>query len=144
MTYHPQPGEKVVGPRFWPTHLLTEAAVGIFCLGIIVILCGEFVKGLMPPADPFTTPEHIKPEWYFLAVYQLLKVIPKDLAGIQDFNKPATIIISSLFFLCVTVLPWLDRTPPDAQHPKRRPIIAVAGVLFVMFFIVFTIWGHYS
>jgi len=144
VVYHPRPGEKVVGPRFWPTHLLTEMAVAIFCLGLIVILCGLYVKGLEPPADPFTTPTHIKPEWYFLAVYQLLKVVPKDFAGIQDFNKPFTIIISGLFFLAVALLPWLDRTPADAQHPIKRPLVSLAGLAFVIFYITFTIWGYYS
>ena len=144
MVYHPLPGEKVTGPRFWPTHLLTEAAVAIFVMGIIVVLCGLFVKGLEPPADPFTTPEHIKPEWYFLAVYQLLKVVPKDFIGIQDFNKPATILLSSLFFLVLTILPWIDRTPPDALHPRKRPFVSIAGIAFIVFFVVFTLWGYYS
>jgi len=144
MVYHPREGEKVYGPRFWPTHLLTEAAVAVFTMGLIVVLCGLYVKGLEPPADPFTTPEHIKPEWYFLAVYQLLKIVPKEVFGIQDFNKPATIIISGLFFVALTLLPWLDRTPPDAQHPRKRPFLAILGVAFFIFFIVFTIWGYYS
>lgn len=144
MVYHPRPGEKVYGPRFWPTHLLTEAAVAVFIMGIVVVLCGLFVKGLEPPADPFTTPEHIKPEWYFLAVYQLLKIVPKEVFGIQDFNVPATLIISGLFFLAITLLPWLDRTPPDALHPRKRVVISILGLAFFIFFIVFTIWGYYS
>jgi quinol-cytochrome oxidoreductase complex cytochrome b subunit len=144
MIYKPPPDEKVEGPRFWPTHLLTEAAVAIFCMGIIVVLCGLYVKGLEPPADPFTTPEHIKPEWYFLAVYQLLKVIPKDFAGIADFNKPFIIFLSGLFFLVLALIPWLDRTPAAAQHPRKRPIVSIAALLFIVFFVVFTIWGYYS
>lgn len=144
MMYKPREGKKVIGPRFWPTHLLTEAAVAIFCMGIIVVLCGLYVKGLEPRADPFMTPEHIKPEWYFLAMYQLLIVIPGDLFGITDFNKPATIILSGIFFLVVMFLPWIDRTPPDALHPRKRPLISILGVLFTIFFVVFTIWGYYS
>ena len=34
------------------------------------------------PADPFNTPEHIRPEWYFLAPYEMLKLIPNRFLGI--------------------------------------------------------------
>jgi quinol-cytochrome oxidoreductase complex cytochrome b subunit len=34
------------------------------------------------PADPLKTPLRIKPEWYFLAPYQMLRIIPNN-AGIN-------------------------------------------------------------
>ena len=30
------------------------------------------------PANPLVTPEHIKPEWYYLLAYAILRSIPKD------------------------------------------------------------------
>ena len=49
-------------------------------LGIIITL-SVFVP-LMPgpPADPLSTPEGIKPEWYFLPMFQLLKYLPEPVA----------------------------------------------------------------
>jgi len=34
------------------------------------------------PADPLSTPLHIKPEWYFLWLYAILRSIPNKLGGV--------------------------------------------------------------
>nr|AFO85188.1 cytochrome b [Apalis rufogularis]AHY87945.1 cytochrome b [Indicator maculatus] len=34
------------------------------------------------PANPLTTPPHIKPEWYFLFAYAILRSIPNKLGGV--------------------------------------------------------------
>nr|UYG49089.1 cytochrome b [Abscondita chinensis] len=34
------------------------------------------------PADPLVTPAHIKPEWYFLFAYAILRSIPNKLGGV--------------------------------------------------------------
>lgn len=34
------------------------------------------------PANPYSTPAHIVPEWYFLWVYAILRSIPNKLAGV--------------------------------------------------------------
>lgn len=118
--YIPRPGEKGYGPRFWPNHLISEAAMAIWAMGIIVFLAGFWPKGLEPPSDPFVTPAHIKPEWYFLSLYQVLRLVPKTFLGIDGFNKPFTLLLSGVVMFALLVLPWLDRTPPEAQHPRKR------------------------
>ena len=123
MVYKPRPGEKGIGPRWFPNHVTTELSQAIFFLALVVLVAGYFTKGLHPPADPFTTPEHIKPEWYFLPLYEILRLVPQTFMGIQDFNKPFTLILSGIVFLLLILLPWLDRTPPEATHPKKRPLI---------------------
>jgi quinol-cytochrome oxidoreductase complex cytochrome b subunit len=142
--YHPRPGEKGIGPRFWPNHIVSEIASAICFLGLIVLLAGLFPKGLHPPADPFTTPEHIKPEWYFLALYQVLKLVPREFMGIQDFNKPFTLIFSGIVMLALMALPWLDRTAPTLQNPLKRPYILAIVIIGLIGFIVMTYWGSVS
>ena len=34
------------------------------------------------PANPFVTPVHIQPEWYFLFAYAILRSIPNKLGGV--------------------------------------------------------------
>ena len=142
--YHPRPGEKGKGPRFWPNHITNELASAICFMGVIVLLAGFFPKGLHPPADPFTTPDHIKPEWYFLALYQVLKLAPKEFMGIQDFNKPFTLALSGIVVLLMLALPWLDRTAPTLQHPLKRPYILLIVLLGLIGFIGLTYWGWVS
>ena len=76
---------------------------------------------LLPPhlgdmADPLITPPGIKPEWYFLPAYQLLKYVP-EVVGVQ---------VPPLVLVLLLLLPILfDRSPH--RHPRRRlRVLAVA------------------
>jgi ubiquinol-cytochrome c reductase cytochrome b subunit len=85
------------------------------------------------PADPFRTPEHIKPEWYFLAPYQMLKLIPNKLFGI------------SLQMAIVAVLvfwPFLDTK--DEDNILKRPLLLLTFILSIITWAVLTVWGRYS
>ena len=65
---------------FYPDHVSTEikVVIGMVVLTLILGAIGLFTPiGLGEPADPMNTPAHVKPEWYFLAFYQVLKFIPK-------------------------------------------------------------------
>ena len=61
------------GIPFFPNHLLKEVIVAFMLIALLLTLATYYPAPMEPPADPFTTPEHIKPEWYFLAAYQGLK-----------------------------------------------------------------------
>jgi hypothetical protein len=50
------------------------------------------------PANPFVTPNHIVPEWYFLAVYAILRSCATKLEGIVAF------VAAILFFLIISLL----------------------------------------
>lgn len=123
------------GVPFYPNHITLEAKValgfGIALIGIGVI--GLFFPvGLQEPADPLDTPAHIKPEWYFLFLYQILKFIPKNIG--------ATAPVIGL--VLIALWPFLDRKKDQSKRAARtRLIISCAIVLIV---IVLTIWGEVS
>ena len=50
----------------------------------------------MIPINPLVTPSHIVPEWYFLYLYTLLKIIPNKLGGILS------IVVALLFILLLS------------------------------------------
>ncbi len=120
---------------FFPDHVRTEAKVAgailliILALGVLGLI---FPVGLGPPADPLVTPEHIKPEWYFLALYQLLKYIPKT----------AGVILPILGVLFLFALPFIDRRPEDTKKGVRRRAL-LAGIM-VLLLVALTIWGEVS
>ncbi len=52
------------------------------------------------PANPYSTPQHIVPEWYFLWVYAVLRSIP---------NKAMGVVAIGLVFGSLIALPFLSQ-----------------------------------
>nr|ABU68736.1 cytochrome b [Centronycteris centralis] len=50
------------------------------------------------PANPLNTPPHIKPEWYFLFAYAILRSIPNKLGGVL------ALVLSILFLILMPML----------------------------------------
>ena len=62
------------------------------------------------PANPLVTPEHIKPEWYFLFAYAILRSIPNKLGGVIALVLAVAIIAilpitQKSNFRCITFYP---------------------------------------
>jgi quinol-cytochrome oxidoreductase complex cytochrome b subunit len=105
---------------FFPDYVLDEVIAWYAVMAGLVILASLFPAGLEAKADPLLTPEHIKPEWYFLGVYELLKLVPRDVGVVA----PIALV------LVIVILPLLDRN--HEVRPRRRPVaIACALVLLV-------------
>jgi len=127
---------------FFPDHFMTEfyVVIGIVVLAIVVGALGMlFPVGLQAPADPLNTPLHVKPEWYFLALYQLLKYVPPSILGI---NGPMFAVVGIiLVLLIITIWPFIDK---KADSKKAMRVRVIGAVVFVVLAIVLTIWGEVS
>lgn len=120
---------------FYPDHVSTEAkvVVGVSALALIIGLIGLFYPvGLGEPADPMNTPAHVKPEWYFLGLYQLLKYISKTMGA----------VLPLIAVLVITFWPFIDRKPDTSRKSYRWRAIAVS--VFMVVLIAMTIWGEVS
>jgi ubiquinol-cytochrome c reductase cytochrome b subunit len=85
-------------------------------------------------ADPMTTPESIRPAWYFLAPYQLLKIIPNDILG-----------ISLITIFCAALLFWPFFDPTDTgRNIHKRPLLLSLALIVLALWTILTIWGMYS
>lgn len=118
---------------FFPDHVLTEFRVvlGILALVVLIGLAGMLKPvGIGDPADPLNTPTHVKPEWYFLGLYQLLKFIPKTTGAVA----PVVLLI------ILAIWPFIDRKPDSSRIGTRNRFIAAA--IAVVILIALTIWGE--
>lgn len=100
---------------------------------IITFMPGLFLtKDAITPADPLKTPAHIRPEWYFLAPYQLLKLIPNKFLGIT-----IELVLGCVFLFW----PFLD-TKMERSILKRPVLLGVFAFSLAMWFLL-SIWGRY-
>jgi quinol-cytochrome oxidoreductase complex cytochrome b subunit len=125
------PVEEPLKP-FFPHYVLDEVIAWAVVLAILVVLASVAPASLDAKADPLVTPEHVKPEWYFLAVYQLLKVVPRTVGVVAPIVAVGILLI----------LPLIDRNPAVAK--RRRPLALLLLVVSLVGMVVFTVWGEVS
>jgi quinol-cytochrome oxidoreductase complex cytochrome b subunit len=130
----PYPPES--GIPFWPVHLAKEGCVALATLGLLVTLSVLAPWEIGEPADPLSTPEGIKPEWYFLPSYQLLKYFT------GHGGKVLGILAAGVPFVLLFLWPFLDRSKP--RHPKRRPVAVTVGSLAIVLAVGMGLVGHLS
>ncbi len=87
------------------------------------------------PADPFKTPEHIAPVWYFTPFYAILRAVPPMFGSQFPGVVAMGVAVMILFFL-----PWLDKGNVKSIR-YRGAIYKVALALFVFSFIGLGVLG---
>ena len=114
---------------FFTEFTLQESCVWSCVLGLIVTLAVMLPAEMGIEADPLKpAPQGIKPEWFFLFMFQTLKHVP-ELPGVLFFGVAAA---------CLFLLPFLDRKAQREQHG-----VAVTGLcaLFLLYAMAFEIWA---
>ncbi len=131
---------------FWPNEILRMLVVVLCTLALImalvvlpVVLEYFGLGGLIheeEPADPRATPPHIRPEWYFLAVYQYLKLPPQEFLGIS--GKVLGVLSQGPFVLALVLLPFWAR-----RWSRRRAGFWHYGLttLIIVNFLALTFWA---
>jgi ubiquinol-cytochrome c reductase cytochrome b subunit len=126
------------GIPFFPNYATKDLLAISFFLTVLVAVVYFAPALLLPPeafepADPFSTPTGIKPEWYFLASYQILKLFPWEIAGVAVQIAAVAILL---------LLPFLDRG--TERRPARRPVFVALFALGVLLYVALSVWGHFS
>nr|ABY48390.1 cytochrome b [Xantusia vigilis] len=107
------------------------------------------------PANPMMTPPHIKPEWYFLFAYAILRSIPNKLGGVLALLLSIMILIilpllhtakqrSSMFRPMSQMILWLTLTNIliltwIGGQPVEPPYILIGQISSTLYFTLFLI-----
>nr|AIL24470.1 cytochrome oxidase subunit b [Docosaccus maculatus] len=142
-------------------YFLTKDLQTVIILIILIILITILIPyALTDPenfikANPLVTPTHIRPEWYFLFAYSILRSIPNKLGGILALIRSIIILYLILFLkqkyittgnhrpnikltawllrITFLLLTWIGRAPAETPYTNLRLIITA------WYFISFTI-----
>jgi len=135
----PETGIPLDGIPFHPYYTVKDIVGVVGFLFIFVgVICfapdggGYFLeKPNFQPANPFVTPEHITPAWYFGAYYAMLRAVPDKLGGV---------IVMFGAVLILFVLPWLDRNPVKSIRYKGK-LSQILTLLFAADFLMLCYLG---
>lgn len=109
---------KKAGMRFWPDVVGKDAIVALAVVALIVLLAAAFGAPLEAPADPTDTAYVPRPEWYFLPLYQLLRLVPGSFESVVAVGVPTVLVI------VLVALPFFDRG--STRNLLHRPLAAGA------------------
>ena len=119
------------GPQtfdFFPDHLYTELIVGLVLMILLSVLATVFPAEMGPKADPLTTPEVIKPEWFFYATFRWLKLFSGTVAVLSMG------LIVFIMFAWPFIESWLRRVT------GRDDIHVWIGIVGVFLLVGLTTW----
>jgi quinol-cytochrome oxidoreductase complex cytochrome b subunit len=123
-------GAKRVMP-FMPNFLLRDVVGWLSALAVLAALAAYFPAELGQKADPFQpAPAGIKPEWYFMFMFQTLKLLPGHILGIE--GELLGILAFGLGGLFLAAIPFLELWTARGGRGRLFTWIAVAIILYMV------------
>jgi cytochrome b6 len=123
--------------KFFPNFALREMMAWYIALGVLGVLAAFSPWGIGVKADPFApAPAGIKPEWYFLFMFQTLKMIPAkiwifdgEVLGVLGFGAAGVLWV---------FLPFLDQK----RWQWARVFVTGLGIFALAYIGSMTVYGY--
>lgn len=128
-------GRRVPAWPFVPHFVLREAFGWTFAIALLAALSAFYPWELGVKADPFKpAPAGIRPEWYFLWMFQLLKYVPAHVLGLEG-ELVALGGIGVAAAVAFTVPLW-------ATNARTRAVARWGGVMAIVGIAVLTLLAY--
>ena len=114
--------------NFVPDHLMTELTLGLVLMVLLSVLATALPAHLGPQADPLSTPEVIKPEWFFYVAFRWLKL----------FSGTVAVLSTGFIVFVMFVWPFIDAW--IRRHTRFSEASVWIGMFGVLAIVALTIW----
>jgi len=133
-------GESLRQMPFFPHYVLRDLLAWYVALALVAALAAFFPWELGRKADPFAAvPPGIRPEWYFLAMFHTLKLLPSHILGLE--GERIGVIAFGLAAAFLVAVPFFDRR---ASRGEDSPVFTLLAILALSYLLMFTIIGYYA
>jgi cytochrome b6 len=131
-------GERIKQMPFFPDYIMRDVLVWYIAIALLAALAAFYPWELGRKADAFApVPPGIRPEWYFLAMFHTLKLLPAhilwfegEVLGVLAFGLAAGLLL---------VVPFLDRRASRDESSRLFTALGIGGLVYL---IALTIIGH--
>ncbi len=114
--------------NFFPDHFYTELIIGLVLMILLSVLATILPAEMGPRADPLTTPEIIKPEWFFYVTFRWLKLFS------------GTFAVLSMGFIVFVMFAWPFIDGWLRRKTKYEEISVWIGIVGVFLIVGLTVW----
>lgn len=144
----------VVGTPLFPNQVVVTAVVLLVTLGTLFLLAGFFPVQRLPvwgPNNPTSTPANVAPDWYFVWVFGMLKLVPNVpfsatissvLGGVSLSEFLGGVFLPTVTAVVLALWPFVDYSHEQVHFtadPIERPLPTAVGVGAVVFVLMLSI-----
>jgi quinol-cytochrome oxidoreductase complex cytochrome b subunit len=129
--------EPVQTMKFFPNFMLRDAMGWLIALGLLAALAAVFPWELGEKADPFApAPAGIRPEWFFMFMFQTLKLLPAKVGFID--GEVLGVIVFGFAGMALLVVPVLE----NRIGKNASSFLTAAGILALLYIAVMTLAAY--
>ena len=132
------PGVRLPRMPFFPNYVIRDVMAWLVTLALLAALAALSPWELGQKADPFApAPAEIRPEWYFVAMFQTLRLLPGRLLGLE--GEVAGVLLFGATALFLLSVPFLDRA---ASRGQPSLVFTAVAWLLLAYLLVMTAAGY--